>query len=60
MKGDKHKADDGRFDELVETNGEPREHARYLVAYFESLPADERTARQHAVDATIADMGASR
>ncbi|MEM8984940.1 MAG: circularly permuted type 2 ATP-grasp protein [Pseudomonadota bacterium] len=47
------------FDELLASDGAPRQHARLILDYFRTMSADELAARQHAVERTIADMGIS-
>jgi uncharacterized circularly permuted ATP-grasp superfamily protein len=47
------------FDELVDTDGKARPHARMLVDYFSTMHPKELAARQRAVDKTIVDMGIS-
>jgi uncharacterized circularly permuted ATP-grasp superfamily protein len=50
---------EGFYDELIRADGSGRAHARELVDYFNSMPADELLDRQRAVDSTIVDMGIS-
>ena len=50
---------EGLYDELVDSNGKPRPHARNLVDYFTAMPPGELLERQRAVDSTIVDMGIS-
>jgi uncharacterized circularly permuted ATP-grasp superfamily protein len=47
------------FDELIETDGTPRPHARLLAEYFSAMDPQELLDRQRAVDSTIVDMGIS-
>jgi len=47
----------GLYDELVDSNGNARPHARRLVDYFSGMEPGELLDRQHAVDSTIVDMG---
>lgn len=47
------------YDELVQSDGAARKHARSLVDYFSNMPAKELLERQHAADSTIVDMGIS-
>ena len=49
----------GFYDELIDTDGNPRPHARQLADYFGQLQPHELVARQNAVDSTIIDMGIS-
>lgn len=47
------------FDELADSKGGSRDHAKGVTQYFASLSDDALAARQNAVDSTIADMGIS-
>ena len=49
----------GFYDELIDTDGNARPHARLLAEYFSELPPGELIERQRAVDSTIEDMGIS-
>jgi len=49
----------GFYDELVDSEGNARPHARRLVDYFSDMAPGELVDRQHAVDSTIVDMGIS-
>ncbi|MEL7449773.1 MAG: circularly permuted type 2 ATP-grasp protein [Pseudomonadota bacterium] len=52
-------APDGVFDEFMDADGAPRQHARLLAEFFGALPPEELKERQRAVDSTIVDMGIS-
>ena len=50
----------GNFhDELIDTEGNARPHARLLAEYFSEMQPQELVERQRAVDSTIVDMGIS-
>lgn len=57
--GNKPYAVEGFYDELIDSSGEARPHARNLVEYFSNMPPGELQERQRAVDSTIVDMGIS-
>ena len=50
---------DGFYDELFESRGQCRDHARSLVAYFQSLSRKELNARKLASEIAIREMGVS-
>ncbi len=57
--GDNDYKAEGVYDELIDTDGTPRPHARQLAEYFGAMRPEELVERQHAVDSTIVDMGIS-
>jgi uncharacterized circularly permuted ATP-grasp superfamily protein len=57
--GKKIYAAEGFYDELVDTNGVARSHARLLAEYFSEMQPQELIERQRAVGSTIVDMGIS-
>ncbi|MCA6062269.1 circularly permuted type 2 ATP-grasp protein [Thalassolituus marinus] len=50
---------EGYFDELISTPGNPRQPAKRLVNYLSSLSEEEILSRKMAADATIKEMGVS-
>ncbi|MDX1515466.1 MAG: circularly permuted type 2 ATP-grasp protein [Woeseiaceae bacterium] len=50
---------EGLYDELIQSDGTPRGHARELAEYFSAMRPEELAERQRAVDRTIVDMGIS-
>ncbi|MBD0785449.1 circularly permuted type 2 ATP-grasp protein [Vibrio sp. Y2-5] len=47
------------FDELIDSQGQPRQSASQLLTYLESLPAEELEKRRLTAEVTIQEMGIS-